>query len=336
MKSVHDRIGWGPLALMAVLLAGYSTVSGQAPARAGQRASAWTAPKTPWGHPDLQGLWSNATTTPLERSDEHKGKAVLTEEEFDQVAAATAKRRNTDQAPRAGDPGTYNEFWWERGNLLKQTSLIIDPEDGRVPPLTAEGGRRVAAAAQARQGRGPSDSWVDRNLHERCILYHGVPPLPTGYNNNYHIAQTPTFVAIRYEMLAETRLIPLDGRPHLRPGVRQWMGDPRGRWEGDTLVVESTNFTAAASGLYELGSVLRLLGTGETMRIIERFRRTDRDTIDYRFTIDDPSMFTRSWTGSIPLSSFEGPIYEYACHEGNYAMEGMLRGARVEEAATKK
>ena len=134
-------------------------------------------------------------------------------------------------------------------------------------------------------------------------------------------------------MLAETRLIPVDGRPHLRAGVRQWMGDPRGRWEGDTLVVESTNFTAAAGGLYELGSVLRLLGTGETMRIVERFRRTDQDTIDYRFTVDDPSMFVRPWTGSIPLTTFEGPIYEYACHEGNYAMEGMLRGARVQEAA---
>ena len=207
---------------------------------------------------------------------------------------------------------------------------------GRVPNLTPEGERRVAAAAKAREGRGESDSWEDRNLHERCILYHGVPPLPTGYNNNYQIAQTPNFVAIRYEMLAETRLIPVDGRPHLRPAVRQWMGDPRGRWEGDTLVVESTNFTAAAGGLYELGSVLRLLGTGETMKIVERFRRTDRDTIDYRFTVDDPSMFVRPWTGAIPLTSFEGPIYEYACHEGNYAMEGMLRGARVQEAEAAK
>ncbi len=319
--------------MAAVLLSGDPAILGQAPARTSQRTKPWTAPKTPWGHPDLQGLWSNATTTPLERPEEHKDKPVLTDQEFEQAAAATAKRRNTDQAPRAGDPGTYNEFWWERGNLLRQTALIVDPEDGRVPALTAEGERRVAAAAKAREGRGESDSWEDRNLHERCLLYHGVPPLPTGYNNNYQIAQTPSFVAIRYEMLAETRLIPVDGRPHLRAGVRQWMGDPRGRWEGDTLVVESTNFTAAAGGLYELGSVLRLLGTGETMRIVERFRRTDQDTIDYRFTVDDPSMFVRPWTGSIPLTTFEGPIYEYACHEGNYAMEGMLRGARVQEAA---
>jgi hypothetical protein len=205
-----------------------------------------------------------------------------------------------------------------------------------VPALTPEGRRRVDAAAQLLKGRGPSDSWEDRNLHERCILYHGVPPLPTGYNNNYQIAQTPTFVAIRSEMLAETRLIPLDGRPHLAPALKQWMGDPRGRWDGDTLVVESTNFNWAAGGLYELGSVLYLRSTSDTLRITERFTRINVDTIDYRFTVDDPTMFVRSWTGSIPMNSFEGPIYEYACHEGNYAMEGMLRGARVEEAAAAK
>jgi len=290
-----------------------------------------TTPRTPWGHPDLQGLWSNATTTPLERPDALKDKAVLAGEEFEQTAAAVASSRNTDQAPRTGDPGTYNEFWWERGNLLKQTSIIVDPSDGRVPPLTPEGKRRADAYAQSRQGRGESDSWEDRNLHERCILYHGVPPLPTGYNNNYQIVQTPEYVAIRSEMLSETRLIPLDGRPHLNSRARQWMGDPRGRWEGDTLVVESTNFTSAAGGLYELGSVTHLQGTGETLRIVERFTRVDKDNIDYRFTVEDPTMFTKPWTGAIPMTTFEGPIYEYACHEGNYAMEGMLKGARIQE-----
>ncbi len=325
------------LVVAAAAAVGSSTIAcdaGPAPESAAQ-PTPWTAPRTPWGHPDLQGLWSNATTTPLERPAALKDKAVLSDEEFEQTDAAVASSRNTDQAPRTGDPGTYNEFWWERGNLLKQTALIVDPADGRVPPLTPEGKRRTEAYAQSRQGRGPSDSWEDRNLHERCILYHGVPPLPTGYNNNYQIAQTPDFVVIRSEMLSETRLIPLDGRPHLRPGVRQWMGDPRGRWEGDTLVVESTNFTSTAGGLYELGTVAHLQGTGETIRIVERFTRVDQDTIDYRFTVEDPSMFTQPWTGAIPMTTFEGPIYEYACHEGNYAMEGMLKGARVEEQAAR-
>ena len=291
----------------------------------------WTVARTPWGHPDLQGTWSNATTTPLERPAEFAQKAVLTDEEFAAANATVANRRNTDQAPRSGDPGTYNEFWWERGSLLKHTALIIDPPDGKVPALTPEGRRRAAAYADARRGHGPADSWEDRNLHERCILYHGVPPLPTGYNNNYQIIQTPAYVAIRYEMLSEMRIVPLDGRPHVPAAIGLWMGDSRGRWEGTTLVVESTNFNYAAGGLYELGSVTHLQGTGETLKVIERFTRIDRDTIDYTFTIDDPTMFTRQWTGRLPLVAFDGPLYEYACHEGNIAMEGMLRGARLEE-----
>src|SRR5574339_495977 len=169
----------------------------------------WTPPRTPWGHPDLQGIWSNATTTPLERPAEFANKPLLTDDEVAAANAAVASRRNTDQAPRAGDPGTYNEFWWERGNLLKHTAIIVDPPDGKVPPVTPEGRKRAEAFAAPRRGNGPADSWDDRNLHERCILYHGVPPLPTGYNNNYEIVQTPHYVAIRYEMLAEMRIIPL-------------------------------------------------------------------------------------------------------------------------------
>jgi hypothetical protein len=321
----------GLVLALSILPLGQQPAAGQGTPKPGAAPTPWTPPRTPWGHPDLQGLWSNATTTPLERPAEFADKPLLSDEEFAAISGAVAERRNTDRAPRAGDPGTYNEFWWERGTLLKQTSIIIDPLDGKVPPLTPDGQKRAADYAEARRGRGPADSWEDRNLHERCILYHGVPPLPTGYNNNYQIAQTPDHVAIRYEMLSETRIIPLDGRPHLAPRIRQWMGDPRGRWEGDTLVVESKNFNYAAGGLYELGSVARLQGTGETLRVIERFTRTDDDTIDYTFTIDDPTMFAQPWTGRIPLTAFEGPIYEYACHEGNYAMEGMLRGARAEE-----
>ena len=327
------------------------SVAGQTPAQsppaagAGQggaqgsttAAKSWTPTRTSWGHPDLQGIWSNATTTPMERPAELSGKQVLSDEEAVQLDRQVSERRNTDRAPKAGDPGTYNEFWWERGRLLKQTALVVDPADGRIPPLTAEGQKKVSAREQYTKGRGPADSWTDTNLHERCILYHGVPPLPTGYNNNYQILQTPGYVAIHYEMLPETRLIPLDGRPHLGSNIRLYMGDSRGHWEGQTLVVETTNFNYAGGGMFELGRT-GLQGSGETIRLVERFTRTGPDSIDYRFTVDDPTLFTKPWTGSIPMSSFEGPIYEYACHEGNYAMRGILAGARAEdeEAATHK
>jgi hypothetical protein len=308
--------------------------AGQAAAKSPKAPARTSASgRTPWGHPDLQGIWSNATTTPLERPASLAGKETLSDEEHAKLDREGAAARSTDNAPRAGDPGTYNEYWWERGNLLKQTSLVVDPPSGKLPPLTPEGEKRVAAHARSIAGRGDSDSWEDHNLHERCILYHGVPPLPTGYNNNYQILQTPDYVVIRYEMLAGQRIIPLDGRPHLAKGVEQWMGDSRGHWDGDTLVVETTNFNDRAGGMYELGSVTRLQGTGETTKVIERFKKTDANTIDYRFTVVDPTVFTREWTGSIPLVRIEGPLYEYACHEGNYAMEHMLAGARAKEKA---
>ena len=331
----------GAMALSTLAVAGQAAPPAQPAPTAGQLvlksrkapARKSTSTHTPWGHPDLQGIWSNATTTPFERPSNLSDKEALTDEELAKLDREGAARRSTDNAPRQGDPGTYNESWWERGNLLKQTALIVDPPNGKVPPLTPEGEKRVAQRAKAIQGRGESDSWEDHNLHERCILYHGIPPLPTGYNNNYQILQTPQYVVIRYEMLNDERIIPLDGRPHLGKGIRQWFGDSRGHWEGDTLVVETTNFNAAAGGLYELGSVTRLQGTGESLRIIERFKRTDADTIDYRFTVDDPTVFTKQWTGSIPYTRIAGPLFEYACHEGNYAMEHMLAGARAQEKA---
>ena len=333
--DLMDRVAVTLLVAIAMGLPAAGPVFAQQ--RAGQGGAArWTPPRTPWGHPDLQGIWSNATTTPLERPAEFADKPLLSDEEFAAANAAVATRRNTDRAPRAGDPGTYNEFWWERGNLLKNTAIIVDPPSGKVPPLTAEGQKRAKAYADPRKDNGPADSWEDRNLHERCILYHGIPPLPTGYNNNYQILQTPTYVAIRYEMLAEMRIIPLDGRPHVPPAIKNWMGDSRGRWEGDTLVVETTNFNYAAGGLYELGSVMHLQGTGDTLRVVERFRRSDATTIDYTFTVDDPTVFTQTWTGRLPLVAFDGEIFEYACHEGNVAMEGMLRGARLEEEEARK
>ncbi len=295
---------------------------------------------TAWGDPDLQGIWSNATTTPLERPSDLEGKTELSDAEHEERQQKIAQARSTDNAPAAGDPGTYNEIWWERGKLLKATSIIIDPPDGRLPPLTPQAQKEADQRAAARKGH-EWDSVQDRNLHERCMLYHGVPPLPTGYNNNYQIAQTPDYVAILSEMIHEVRLIPLKPRPHNSPAIRQWMGDSRGHWEGDTLVVETVNFNGYAGGLWALNRSY-MEGSGETLKVIERFKRVDQDSIDYTFTIDDPKTFTRSWTGSLPMSKIDGPIFEYACHEGNYAMTSILGGARAqekkaaEEAAKKK
>ena len=293
----------------------------------------WIQPRTPDGQPDLQGIWSNATTTPLERPSSAGGKGNLTDEETAELQKETSANRNTDRRQGIGTDAdvarAYNEVWWERGQVLNRTSLIIDPDNGRLPPLTAEGQKLMDARTATRRSHGPADSWEDRPLQERCLVYHGVPPLPTGYNNNYHIVQTPGYVSILHEEIHEVRMIPLDGRPHLPSNVRLWLGDSRGRWEGNTLVVETTNFKDR-SNLFRFPA-------SPLIKVIERFTRTGEDHIDYRFTIEDPGMYQRPWTAILPMTKIAGPIYEYACHEGNYGMTDMLRGARVEdEAAAKK
>jgi hypothetical protein len=305
---------------------GQASAPGAAPKT--DAAKPWTGPRTSWGHPDLQGLWNNGTPTPLERPDNVAGREFLTEAEWlanSEEAATRAERRPANAA--ADVALAYNNEWYDRGTPLRRTSLIIDPPNGKLPGMTPAGKQLVAATAAARAQRAPADSWEDRSLQERCILYHGVPPFPTGYNNNYRIAQTPNYVAIRYEMLAETRLIPLDGRPHLGPNLRQWMGNSRGRWEGNTLVVETTGYSEK--------TVFRFPASN-AVRVVERFTRTAEDTIDYRFTVHDPTIYVSPWTGVLPLAKSEGPIYEYACHEGNYGMTNLLSGHRAEEAAAKR
>ena len=291
------------------------------------RDGGWAAPRTPWGDPDIQGLWNNATTTPLQRAEELGEKAFLSDEEVAERDLQVGAARNTDREPRAGDPGTYNEFWWERGRTAanNRTSLIFDPPNGRLPALSPDGERRSAAAAERRQQRGEYDSWTDRPLAERCIIYRGIPGFPTGYNNNYHISQTPDYVAIVQEHIHEIRLIPLDGRPHVSGRIRQWLGDSRGRWEGETLVVETTNFSEQ--------SLLRNINgdPSESLHVIERYTRAGPGMIDYEFTVTDPVTWTQPWSGSLPLTAFEGPMYEYACHEGNYALGNVLAGARAQE-----
>ena len=276
-------------------------------------------PRTSDGRPDLQGLWTNSTTTPLERPLDMADRAELSDEE---IAALDAEALGSnDRPPRTGDPGTYNEFWWERGTRLSQTSLVVDPADGRIPAYTADG--------QARSGwTQGTDSWTNRNLAERCVT-RGAPKRPGGYNNNFLILQTPGYMTILQEMIHEVRIIPLDDRRHVPANIQLWMGDSRGHWDGDTLVVETTNFAEQIV----FNSYNCCPGAGANLRLVERFTRLDADTLDHRYTVEDPTTYTGRWTASIPLAQFDGPIYEYACHEGNYGMDNLLRGARVQERA---
>jgi hypothetical protein len=282
-------------------------------------AGNWKVRRTGWGDPDLQGVWSYATTTPLSKPDSAGDKVLLTDEEV--AALADQVARQQDAAPRPGDPGTYNNFWWDRGQSMGRTSLIVDPPDGKLPPLTPEA-QKARAERAAYQRAHPADSYLDRSPTDRCIMYHGVPPLPSGYNNTYQIFQSPGVVAILDENIHHVRIIPLDGRPRLPDAIRHWNGDSRGRWEGDTLVVETTNFNEQTR--------LRYGGSSNT-HAVERFTRVGESLIDYRYTITDPTVYTRPFTVSIPMPLRDDRIYEYACHEGNHAMVGILSGARAEE-----
>jgi hypothetical protein len=292
--------------------------------------------KTSWGDPDLQGTWTNQTLTSLERPAEFAAKPVLTE---DEARAYEARLRQQNDAD-IRTPGTrrditvaYNDVWWDRGERIvadRRTSLIVDPADGKIPPLTPAAQQRAAAARAANAAIGDNPAAPeDLDVYSRCIIRSALPRLSTGYNNNYEIVQAPGYVAILQEQIHDTRIIPLDGRPHLAGAVRQWLGDSRGRWEGDTLVVETTNFTDEARG-----STFR--DATRNMVLVERFRRVDAETIDYQFTVSDPDTWTRPWTVKMPWSKVDGLMYEYACHEGNYGLANTLRSARAAEKAQNK
>ena len=291
---------------------------------AGQTAT----PRTGWGAPDLQGVWNYATITPLERPAELAGKQVLTDTEAADFEKQTLERRNPDRRDggAAADVGrAYNQFWWDYGNKVvgtKRTSLIVDPPDGKIPPLTVEAKQRADARAAAL--RRPPAGPEDRNLWERCILSTAGPPVVPGpYNNNFQIFQTKDYVVVLNEMIHDARIIPLDGRPHLPSNIRQWMGDSRGRWEGKTLVVDTTNFTGKTN----------FRGSGEGLHLVERFTRMDAGTLLYEFTVEDPSSFTKPWKAALPMSKTDELIYEYACHESNYGMFNILSAACAEEKA---
>lgn len=313
------------VAALFVVLVVMVLVPALQPGLAGQ---VWQTPRTSWGHADLSGTWSTATITPLERPAELAGKASFTAAEAADYERVVVERTNRDQRP--GDAAAdvaraYNDFWWDSGTRVvptRRTSLVVDPPDGRVPALTTAAQQRQAALAEARQLRGPADHPEDRNLWERCLT-RGLPTamLPQVYNNNYQIVQTTDHVVILAEMIHDARVIPLDGRPHLPAHLRAWMGDSVGRWDGDTLVVETTNFTDKTN----------YRGSTDQLRLVERFTRTAQDILTYRVTVHDPSTFTQPWTIELPVRRSDGEIYEYACHEANYGLEGILRGHRAEE-----
>ena len=301
-------------------------------------AKKWSVPRTPDGQPDLQGVWTNATVTPLQRPAQLGTKEFFTAEE----AAAFEKQRiqqgNADLVE--GERGAadlarraYNNFWTDRGTSVgktMRTSLIMDPPDGRVPPFTPEAQKKFDAA-RAELALHPVDGPEDRPLTERCILFGaaGPPMLPEPYNNNYEIVQSRGFVAIAVEMNHENRIIPVDGSPHLPPQIRQWTGDSRGHWEGDTLVVDTSNFKFNNQSRFGVAFLNGM--SDENLHVVERFRRVDAGTIIYRATVDDPTVFTKPWTVEISMAKRTGRIFEYACHEGNYAMTDILSGARAEE-----
>jgi hypothetical protein len=327
-------------AVAAVSIAVAAVIATPAVTTGGGQASGpgYTAPRTPWGDPDLQGIFTtdDELGVPFERPDQFGGRETLTEEEFAARVSQAQRQATADAeefvAPRAGGRGGDGTgppaHWLERGKPSRRTSLVIDPPDGKIPYVNDTARARAAVAVNARTtGQRPFDGPEALDHYDRCIT-RGLPHVifPTIYNNTSQIVQGPGYVAIRYEMIHDARIIPLDGRPPLTPAIRQYFGDSRGRWEGDTLVVEVTNFPTGT---------INYRGAGGDLRLVERFRRVDEQTVRYEVTVTDASTFARPWTAALHLRHDpELPdVFEYACHEGNYAMRNILSAARAADAA---
>jgi hypothetical protein len=318
----------------AVLVAAVS--SGALPAHrvvgpgvAAAQAASWTPPRTAWGDPDLQGVFTNSNeyATPLERPEQFAGRRM---EDLTEAELAEVRRTALDRMIAALPGGRVRgpDAWWlENLDLAKRSQpwSIVDPPDGRIPPLTSDGQRRARARVRSSFVGGPFDGPEDFGLLERCIS-RGVPGsmIPVMYSNTYHIVQTPQYVALTYEIVHEARIIPIDGRPHVGPAIRLYMGDARGRWEADTLVVETTNFKH--QGAYRGAN-------GAALRVIERFTRVTPDRISWTATIDDPTTWTGPWTIAIPLTADPLPALPFECHEGNYGLVNILKAARAAERA---
>ena len=316
-----------------------------------QDAADWTLPRTPWGDPDLQAIWNNATITPLERPAELADKAFFTADEVaarEQQALDRVNQQNapsevrTEPLPPGGNVGAYNSYWTEQSTSIvktMRTSLITDPADGRLPQLMPQALARITSPASVRladvqEGRIPADGPEEMGLSERCLWYRGIPTFPTGYNNNYHFFQTPDSVIILQEHIHDLRVVYLDGRPHLPDSIRQFAGSSRGYWEGETLVIETTNLREPFIRRWSRPEHSLSRGRlSESAVVTERFTRVGPDLLDYRFTVDDPETWTRPWSGALPYTRNEQPMFEFACHEGNYGMMNIMTGSRAEEAA---
>ncbi|SVA71160.1 uncharacterized protein METZ01_LOCUS124014 [marine metagenome] len=297
-------------------------------------ASAQTdPPRTAWGQPDLQGVWDFRSITPMQRPNDRADQEFLTAEEAAELDQAAVERdvrswnREARRTEAGGNVGAYNNFWMDRGLKsvgTRRTSLIVYPPNGRMPSMTPSGQERAQARRDYAREH-PADSWSDFSSGVRCILgFNAGPPFtPSAYNNNMQLFQTPDTVVVMTEMVNTSRVIPLNGQPHLDPDVLQWSGDSRGYWEGDTLVVETRNFDPKR----------KWRGTTASTRLVERFTRVDAETLEYAFTVTDPETWTSAWTASVPLVLNPEPMFEYACHEGNYSMPVMLGGTRTEELA---
>ena len=316
-------------------------------------AQSSTGTQMPWGDPDLQGVWDYRTITPLERPGDQADKEFLTEEEAAGLEQDILERNArlltrspevtaaSDQVDRRedGTPGFYNNFWLDRGTTAvgtRRTSLVVDPPDGRLPQLTPEAQRWADSAearriAEVRRGARPAQSWTDLDAGDRCIQHAKAgPPISVGgYNNNVQLFQAPGYVALLNEQNHDVRIIPLDGRPHVGSQISQWMGDSRGRWEGETLVVETVQFNGKHD---QIGRPL--LSTGENLSLVERFTRTDPDVLLYEFTVTDPTIWVSPWTVELPMKRNPDLIYEFACHEGNYGLYNIMAGSRTEELAS--
>ena len=318
------------LRLLAVPVIALVTLVVAVPSVAGQSAQ-----RTPWGDPDLQGVWTSSGATPMERPDRYQGRETLSDEEVALIRSETAARdeqASLAQAQRTtagGNVGAYNNFWNDRGARTNRTSMVVDPPDGRFPPLTPAG-----ELAKDSRPRG-DDTWEDRHIWERCVTRGGMPNamFPRSYNNNMQVFQAPGYVVMLIEQVHEVRIVPLDDRPHPPSNVGQWNGVSTGHFEGDTLVVETTNLDSRVSALQPWSVFNSKSGSGEGLTLVERFTRVGADALEYEVEVNDSLMYTGPWTVAYPFSRTNDPMYEYACHEGNVGMEGILSGGRAEDAA---
>jgi hypothetical protein len=301
-------------------------------------AATWSVPRMPDGRPDLQGVWANNNMTPLERPAQFAGRATMTDAELADVKKRAKQLADGGDAFFADElitailegktkftsadtqTGNYDQTWLSERIFDNRTSLIIDPPDGRIPPPAPGAAERARAVAAARQGRGPADRVQDLSLSTRCI-HAGTPNIRAGYQSYFEITQGPNVVALRTEMIHDARVFPIDASPHISRAIRQYHGDSRARWEGDTLVVDTTNFSPNAN----------FRGSADHLHVVEKFRRVADDTIEYYITVDDPTVWSRPWTMMIPLKKTGEQMFEFACHEGNYGLRGILSGARAQE-----